>query len=74
MKQSGECPKCHGRNIWNNSQLKESAGLRGPKTWIMVKGAFNLRRAKLAHQDEYVCLDCGYNETYVESKGIESIK
>ena len=74
MKESGECPKCQGKNIWDNSQSKESAGFRGPKSYIIVKGAINLPRAKLARQDEYVCLDCGYNETYIGQEGLDIIK
>jgi len=74
MKQSGQCPKCQSSNLWNNSESKESAGFRAPKTFIIVKGAFNMRKAKLARQDEYVCLDCGYNETYIGKDGVDLIK
>lgn len=74
MKETGECPKCQNHNIWNNSYLKESTTPYSPRRWIMVQASNLPTRRKYAFKDEYVCLDCGYSETFIDSAGIETIK
>ncbi len=75
MKESGECPKCEGRNIWNNSHFGlKVVGAKYIRRWIMVRMSGWPHRRKLAFKDEYVCLDCGYTEAYVDKVGIKRIK
>lgn len=75
MKQSGQCPKCESMNIWNNSHVH--VGRKPPltKRWIIVSitGLFSLNR-KYAFKDEYVCMDCGYSETFIEKESLKTIR
>ena len=72
MKQSGECPKCNGSRIWNNSHITEATI---PKRWIPVSGStWKPWKRKIAFKDEYVCLDCGYTETYIRKTGLGLIR
>ena len=72
LKELGECPKCQGKNIWNNSHVTTKV-IPGRK-WILVRASGWPHKRKFAFKDEYVCLDCGYSETYIESKGLETIR
>ena len=75
MKQSGECPKCQGHNIWNNSYFgKQTVGSQWVRKWVLVRGSNWPPRRRFAFKDEFVCLDCGYSESYVDRDGLESIK
>lgn len=60
-------------DIWNNSHLQR----KNPplKKWILVRysGLIGLDR-KFAYKDEYVCMNCGYCETYIEEQGLETIR
>ncbi len=73
MKQTGQCPKCESSDIWNNSHIKR----RTPplKKWILVRfsGLMGFNR-KFAYQDEYVCMNCGYSETFIEEEGLKTIR
>ncbi len=73
LKQSGTCPKCEGTKIWNNSYWKQE-GTRPSKRWIIVVWAFRHSKRKYAFKDEYVCLDCGYSETFIDDEGIKTIQ
>ncbi len=73
MKQSGQCPKCNGTEIWNNSHYSIEKNVR-LKRWILVRWSLTPWKRKYAFKDEYVCLDCGYSETFIDSKGLETIK
>lgn len=46
-----------------------------PKRWIMVstRGRLGLNR-KYAFKDEYVCMSCGYSETFIEEEGLKTIR
>ncbi|MFW9809128.1 MAG: hypothetical protein ACFFE6_07085 [Candidatus Thorarchaeota archaeon] len=73
MKSSGLCPKCESSNIWSNSETKQ----KGPapvKRWIMVVPAFMPHNRKYAFKEEYVCLDCGYSETFIDVEGLKTIR
>ena len=73
MKQSGQCPKCEGSNIWDNTAMEQ----RGPviiKTWIMVVSAWRPNKRKYAFKDEYVCMNCGYSETFIKDEGLKTIR
>ncbi|MFW9848513.1 MAG: hypothetical protein ACFFF4_05200 [Candidatus Thorarchaeota archaeon] len=72
MKQSSECPKCHGMNIWNNTHV--ATKVIPSRRWLLVNPSNWPQKRKFAFKDEYVCLDCGYSETYLDSEGIETIK
>ena len=74
LKQTGQCPKCESTNIWNNSHLRRKGGIY-PKRWIMVRisGHLGLKR-KYAFKDEYVCINCGYSETFIEEEGLNIIR
>jgi len=73
MKSSGQCPKCERSNIWDNTGMKQkSPGIM--RKWIMVVSAFWPRNRKYAFKDEYVCVDCGYSEMYVEEEGLKTIR
>ena len=74
LKQSGQCPKCESMNVWNNSHLQRRGGIY-PKRWIMVRisGLLSLNR-KYAFKDEYVCMNCGYSETFIEEDGLKTIR
>ncbi|MHA1909105.1 MAG: hypothetical protein ACW98Y_17555 [Candidatus Thorarchaeota archaeon] len=72
MKETGECPKCQGTNIWNNRHVAIKMML--PRRSILVKASRFPHGRKYAFKDEYVCLDCGYSETYIDRGSIQLIK
>lgn len=74
LKKSGQCPKCNSSKIWNNSHLQAYRHV-GPRRWIIVhiRGMFGVIR-KYAFKDEYVCVDCGYSETFIDEVGLETIR
>lgn len=72
MKQSGVCPKCNGTKIWNNAHIPAESTL---KRWIPVSGeTWSPWKRKYAYKDEYVCIECGYTETHIDEKGLQTIK
>jgi len=73
LKKTGQCPKCSSSNVWNNSQVHEK-GKRPTKRWIIVRLGNLPWNRKYAFKDEYVCLDCGYSEAYVDNEGLETIR
>jgi predicted nucleic-acid-binding Zn-ribbon protein len=73
LKNTGQCPKCESTNLWDNTHLKQ----KGPviiRKWIMVATAWRPTRRKYAFKDEYVCMNCGYSETFIEEEGLETIR
>jgi len=73
LKKTGQCPKCSSLNVWNNSKVHEK-GKRPTKRWIIVRlGNWPWNR-KYAFKEEYVCMDCGYAEAYVDNEGLETIR
>ncbi|MFW9793587.1 MAG: hypothetical protein ACFFEE_04760 [Candidatus Thorarchaeota archaeon] len=73
MKESGRCPKCESSNIWDSIAVTKKGPVISRK-WVMVVSAFWPRNRKYAFKDEYVCVDCGYSETFVDEEGLRIIK
>ena len=73
MKKTGQCPKCSSLSVWNNSQVHEK-GKRPTKRWIIVSLGRGFWNRKYAFKDEYVCMDCGYSEAFVDDEGLETIR
>ena len=73
LKQSGKCPKCNSLSIWNNSQVHKS-GKRPTKRWIIVSLARWPWDRKYVFKEEYVCIACGYSETFIEEEGLKTIR
>ncbi|MGY5875812.1 MAG: hypothetical protein RTU30_08710 [Candidatus Thorarchaeota archaeon] len=65
-------------NIWNNSHVhkesKESKLVKITRRWIIVSLAGRFWERKYAFKDEYVCIDCGYSETFIDEEGLKTIK
>lgn len=40
---------------------------------VHIRGMFGVIR-KYAFKDEYVCVDCGYSETFIDEVGLETIR
>jgi predicted nucleic-acid-binding Zn-ribbon protein len=72
LKQSGQCPKCSSRNIWNNSHI-QIGGIRPSKGWVLVRKASRWNY-KYVFKDDYVCIDCGYSETFIDDDGMKTIR
>ncbi len=73
LKKSRQCPKCESMNIWNNSQVHKK-GKRPTRRWIIVRLARWPWNRKYAFKDEYVCIDCGYSETFIDEDGLKAIR
>lgn len=59
---SGRCPKCSSTNVF----FRDGAGDRG----ALIVAFFSFARLR-----DYVCVDCGYVESYVRDKAkLEIIK
>jgi predicted nucleic-acid-binding Zn-ribbon protein len=72
LKQSERCPKCNSTNIWNNAHITVGNIL---KRWVPVCGStWPPWKRKYAFKVEYVCLDCGYSETYIDKEGLQTIR
>jgi len=73
LKETGQCPKCNSLSVWNNSQVHEK-GKHPTKNWIIVISAWLAWNRKYAFKDEYVCLECGYSETFIDEDGLKAIR
>lgn len=73
LKQSGQCPKCNSLSIWNNTQVHEN-GKHPTRRWIIVISARLPWNRKYAFKDEYVCIDCGYSESFIDEEGLKTIR
>jgi hypothetical protein len=40
---------------------------------VRISGHLGLKR-KYAFKDEYVCINCGYSETFIEEEGLKTIR
>ena len=40
---------------------------------VRISGLLSLNR-KYAFKDEYVCMNCGYSETFIEEDGLKTIR
>lgn len=56
----GVCPKCNSTNVYDGSQLPFKKGSYSQYA-IKISAAF------AAALNRYVCVDCGYVESYVAS-------
>jgi predicted nucleic-acid-binding Zn-ribbon protein len=57
MMKSGRCPKCSSDNVYMRKDgLQES--------FTIVLGFANTKQART---DDYICLNCGYFERYIEN-------
>ncbi len=66
----GKCPKCGSQEIYSGAGISLKGGTYGCNT-IPLGGVFG-RHAPL---DNYVCAECGYVESYINSAGdLEKIR
>ena len=66
----GVCPKCQSTEVYSGAKIKLKTGAYGCNT-IPLGGAL---RGHVA-LDNYVCIQCGYLESYIGSKdALEKIR
>ena len=58
---NGQCPKCGSAEVYSGANLPNKRGSYGVNT-IPIKGLFAPSMATL---DNYVCINCGYVESYI---------
>lgn len=76
MKNSKQCPKCESIDIWTSSQYQTDQyrpGLTGRWILVNVSGMFGHRR-KFVYKYDYVCLNCGYTESFIDEEGLKTIR
>lgn len=79
MKQSGRCPKCDGTHIWNDAHVPyfiTNAFIQKPRYLLVsLKKPGRIRwQSHAAKEVAYVCIDCGYKETYIDTEGLDIIR
>ncbi|MHA2146976.1 MAG: hypothetical protein ACXAB0_16135 [Candidatus Thorarchaeota archaeon] len=76
MKNSGQCPKCESSNIWNNLHLKNYNFMHSQAAgWRLVHSSGMLGRIrKYVFKEDYVCLDCGFTESFIEDVGLDTLR
>ena len=57
----GKCPKCGSANIFEGTQVKFRGGAYG-------SNSIPITAITSAALDNYVCVDCGYVESYIGNK------
>jgi predicted nucleic-acid-binding Zn-ribbon protein len=60
----GKCPKCGSTNVYSGAAIPNKAGTNDANT-------ISLGGASLSHMiplDNYVCVDCGYVESYISDR------
>ena len=62
----GLCPKCGSHEIYSGQHLF-------PKSGPFGSNSIPVSLTSLAALDNYVCVDCGYLESYVESSKLAEI-
>ena len=62
LKADGLCPRCASTRIHSGIELDGKEGLRG-------SNRIPLDALHYAMLDNYVCLDCGYLESYISDRG-----
>ncbi len=60
---NGKCPKCKAKEIYSGEDRKIKKGVYGANT-IPLGGFFGGQLAL----DNYVCVNCGYMESYLGSR------
>ncbi|MBN1638837.1 MAG: hypothetical protein JW866_07710 [Ignavibacteriales bacterium] len=64
----GKCPKCGSSNIYEGTKVKMKGGSHGSNSIPITSWS-------AAPLDNYVCIDCGYVESYIANKEkLEKIK
>ncbi|GAB1542266.1 hypothetical protein NUACC21_49400 [Scytonema sp. NUACC21] len=68
---NGQCPKCGSLDVRSGAKLPFKAGMHNNNS-ILLKGC--VISPSYAPLDNYVCLNCGYVESYISnSKHIDFI-
>ena len=62
LKMDGLCPQCSSSRIHSGAEIHGKEGLRGGNR-------IPLEALHYASLDNYVCLDCGYLESYISDRG-----
>lgn len=76
LKQSGSCPKCDSTSIWNSAHV-QFPGSTKYYTHQLVRFAKKGRLrwdVRFAREVVYICIDCGYKETFIDNEGLETIR
>lgn len=63
LKNDGLCPICHSDRIRSGASAQGKAGIRGSNR-LPINATMSVAL------DNYVCLDCGYVESYITDRGI----
>lgn len=63
---SGVCPKCDSKNVYSGANIF-------PKSGPFGSNSIPVSLTSIAALDNYVCVDCGYVESYVEADKLEEI-
>jgi hypothetical protein len=63
---TGTCPKCKSTNVYAGTNVF-------PKSGPFGSNSIPVSLTSIAALDNYVCIDCGYLESYVEEEKLEEI-
>lgn len=63
---SGVCPKCDSKNVYSGANIF-------PKSGPFGSNSIPVSLTSIAALDNYVCVDCGFVESYVEADKLEEI-
>lgn len=63
LKDHGVCPICGSERVKSGAEVRDKSGLRGAN-----RIPINATRA--VPLDNYICLDCGYLESYIADRSI----
>ena len=79
MKQLGRCPKCDGTHIWNDAHVPyvfAKSVVNKPRHLLvsLKKPGRVFWKSQDAKEVVYVCIDCGYKETYIDADGLDTIR
>ena len=61
---SGQCPKCGSFEVYSGAYVTNKRGNYGSNTIPVSGGIF----PQLAPLDNYVCVNCGYVESYISDE------
>jgi hypothetical protein len=63
---SGICPKCQSHNVYSGTNVF-------PKSGPFGSNSIPVSLTSIAALNNYVCIDCGYVESYIEEDKLEEI-
>ena len=63
LKETGICPRCGSHNVKSGAKIEGKEGLYGGNRMAIDK-------QRLVELDNYVCVDCGFVESYIGDRGI----